>query len=602
MQTINLTVSQAIIKFIENQFVEIDGKHELFIQGIFGIFGHGNVAGIGEAIKNSKTQIKFIQGFNEQGMVHAATAFAKQKNRQQAMACTTSVGPGALNMITAAATATINRIPVLLLPGDTFACRQPDPVLQQLEVAHDATLSVNDSFKTICKYWDKITRPEQIMSSLINAFRVLVDPVDTGAVVICLPQDVQTQKYDFPIDYFKRRLLKINKPQPGILEIDEAANILQAAKRPLIVAGGGVHYSDGTSELSNFASRFKIPVCETQAGKSSLLHSHEMNVGTLGVFGSTAANILAKDADLILAMGTRFTDFTTASKTVFQNKSVKIINLNINTFDAIKLDSLSLIGDAKLSLLSLTKALSSLKFNATDEYITKVNKLKREWFDEVNRVFETSSTNKLCQTNVVGALNNFVGPNDIVVCASGSLPGDMMRLWRSKGINTFHLEYGFSCMGYEVAGGLGAKLASPKSEVYVVVGDGAFLMLHTELLTSLAQKQKINIILFNNNGFQCIRNLQTSLGEESFGNEFINEKPVDFVALAKSLGANAFFAKDISAFKNSLAKAKKSNISTLIQVDVDKNSMSKGYETFWRVDAVNENNNAREKLKEARVY
>lgn len=608
MQTIRLTVSEAIVAFLEKQFVEVDGREEPFVHGVFGIFGHGNVMGLGAALSRPQVALRFYQGHNEQGMAHAAIAFAKQKNRKGIMACTTSIGPGALNMVTAAATATINRIPVLLLPGDVFACRQPDPVLQQLEVPHDYTVSVNDCFKPVSRYWDRVERPEQVMTALENAMRVLTDPVDTGAVTLSLPQDVQVERYDYPVRFFDKRIHVIDRRSPSESAIKKTAELLSKASAPLMVVGGGAHYSEAFEELAEFGSTFHIPIAETQAGKGTLVASHAMNMGTLGVLGSQAANDLAAKADCVIGIGTRWSDFTTASKTIFKNDACQIVNINVSRLDAQKLNGVEVVADAKEALRALTRELQQLQatqvgstLNASLRwqeknglFINACSNARSEWLAERERAMCQKSESGSSQLQVLDELNRFVNARDIVVSASGSLPGDLVRMWQCKSPKTFHLEYGFSCMGYEVSGGLGVKLAAPDSEVYVLVGDGAFLMLHSELLTSIQEQVKINVILFNNSGFQCIRRLQTGLGEQAFGNEFrfrsqsgkLDGKaiPVDFVAIARGLGAEAFYASDADSFRSALRQAQQATRSTLIQIDVDENSMSKAYGASWRVD------------------
>ena len=591
MNTIKLTMSQALLKFLDNQYISIDAQESKFVEGVIGIFGHGNVTGIGEALEYFPTDMTYIQGNNEQGMVHTATAFAKQKNRLGIYACTTSIGPGALNMVTGAGTATTNRIPVLLLPGDIFACRQPDPVLQQLENPQNYSDSVNDCFKPVSKFWDRINRPEQLISSMINAMRVLTDPVDTGAVTICLPQDVQSEAYDYPESFFKKRVHYIDRKQMVARELQLALDKISAAKRPLIISGGGVHYSLATDTLSNFSSAFNIPVSETQAGKSSLPFSHPLNVGGLGVTGTLPANVLAKKADLLIAIGTRLQDFTTSSKKGF-NPDAEIIHLNVSSFDALKMDGFSLIADAKAGLEQITEGLKNKSYVTEEVYQDEIKILQNEWKAELDKIWNVYPEKGMAQSTVLGIINEFVGPDDTIICAAGSLPGDLHRIWQSKAPKDYHLEYAFSCMGYEVSGGLGVKLAKKNGEVYVLVGDGSFLMLHSELLTSLQEHQKINIILFDNSGYQCIKNLQESAGSEGFGNEFRyrgndnrlsgDKVQIDFTGFAKSLGAEGLFVADLDSLKTALEKAKTYNKSTLIEIKVNPRTMTSGYETWWR--------------------
>ncbi|RAP38021.1 3D-(3,5/4)-trihydroxycyclohexane-1,2-dione acylhydrolase (decyclizing) [Legionella quinlivanii] len=596
MQTIKLTTAQALLRFLANQYIKLDGREYRFVQGIFGIFGHGNVTGIGEALEYDDSGLTYYQGHNEQGMAHAATAYAKQKNRLGILACTSSIGPGATNMITAAATATTNRIPLLLLPGDIFSCRQPDPVLQQLEVPHDYTISVNDCFKPVSKYWDRIQRPEQLISACMNALRVLTDPAETGAVTLCLPQDVQSESYDYPETFFARRVWRIERESVSQEAIDEAAMLLLKAEKPLIIAGGGVHYSLAADTLAEFASRHHIPVAETQAGKSALPASHPMNLGGIGVTGSEAANLLAAQADLILVVGSRLQDFTTASKWGFKNETCQLINLNISRFDAVKMDSMILKGDAKSGLLQLSQSIKN--FETSPSYRQHIQQYRKAWQDELTRVIAIPEkrANGLSQTAILGLLNQLTTKNDVIIGAAGSLPGDLHRLWQSKAAKDYHLEYAYSCMGYEISAGLGVRMAKEKEEgeVYVLVGDGSYIMLHSELLTCIQEQLKITIILFDNHGYQCIRNLQEANGSMGFGNEFRYRSlqsrrldgdyiKIDFCRYAEALGAKAIYADSYDDFKTALVNAKQNTGSTVIVLPVLPKTMSKGYETWWRV-------------------
>ncbi len=594
MKTIRLTMAQALLKFLDQQYIECDGTETKFVKGLFGIFGHGNVTGIGEALEYTDTSLTYHQGHHEQGMVHAAIAYAKQKNRKEIFACTASIGPGALNMVTAAATATINRIPVLLLPGDIFACRQPDPVLQQLEVMSDYTVSVNDCFKPVSKYWDRITRPEQLMTALLNAFRVLTDPIDTGAVTLSLPQDVQAEAYDYPVSFFQKRVHHLDRRPLSARALSQAVTTIIKAKKPLIIAGGGVHYSEACAELAEFAETFGIPVAETQAGKSCMAYAHPMSVGGIGVTGTLPANLLAKEADLILVIGSRLSDFTTTSKLSFDPAETPLLHLNISAFDGGKMDGILLQADAKLGLTALQEALLTARYATDHDYQSQIEHHRLHWHQEVERVYHLPHNDGNSQTEMLGIINDFVQPNDIIVCAAGSLPGDLHRLWRCRQPKTYHLEYGFSCMGYEVAGGLGVKMANPEAEVYVLVGDGSYLMMHTELLTSIQEGYKINILLFNNAGYQCIHHLQRAHGSRGFGNEFRHRSaksqhldghhlPINFTQYAESLGAKAFHANDAASLKTLLNRTKNETISTVITFDVHPDTMSKGYESWWRV-------------------
>lgn len=622
MKTLRLTMAQALLLFLDNQFIEADGQEHKFVKGIFGIFGHGNVTGLGEALEYLETDLTYLQGHNEQGMVHAAIAYAKQRNRLGIFACTSSIGPGALNMVTAAATATVNRIPVLLLPGDIFACRQPDPVLQQIEVSSDYTISANDCFKPISKYWDRIERPEQLMTAMLNAMRVLTDPVDTGAVTICLPQDVQAEAYDYPQSFFAKRVFHLDRRPLSARALQEAVKKIKAAKKPLIIAGGGVHYSLACAELVDFAETFHVPVTETQAGKSAIRWTHDMNVGSIGVTGSLAANLLAKDADLVLAIGSRLQDFTTGSKALFQNPDMELLHLNVSAFDGYKMDGMLLQADAKAGLSALKEALLKEKYQTSDAYRQIIAALRLTWQQEVDKLYQVAEEEGNSQAHVLGVINESIGQDAIIVCAAGSLPGDLHRLWRSTKPKTYHLEYGFSCMGYEVAGGLGVKMADPQAEVYVIVGDGSYLMMHSELLTSIQEGYKINVIVFNNNGYQCIKNLQIGHGSQGFGNEFRyrckeskrlngDRLAIDFTQYAKSLGAIAYHANDAQDLKKYLAQTKESAISTVITIDVLPGTMSKGYESWWRVGVaeMSKSHEVREahqtmrnKIKTAKMY
>ncbi|KIL40903.1 3D-(3,5/4)-trihydroxycyclohexane-1,2-dione hydrolase [Gordoniibacillus kamchatkensis] len=594
MTTIRLTMAQALIRFLDQQYVEIDGQELKFVHGVMGIFGHGNVTGIGEALERDPGSLQFIQGKNEQGMAHAAVAFAKQKNRLGIFACTSSIGPGALNMVTAAATATVNRIPALFLPGDTFAGRQPDPVLQQVEHAADYTVSANDAFKPVSKYWDRIVRPEQLMASLPQAMRVLTDPAETGAVTLALPQDVQCEAFDYPAAFFAKRVHPIDRRPMSESARRRAAELIAGKKKPFIIAGGGVHYSLAAQQLQAFAETFRIPVGETQAGKSAMAWDHPLNMGSIGATGSLAANRLAKDADLVICVGTRLSDFTTASKSAFQHPDVHFLQLNVSSLDSVKLGAVPVQADAKLALQGLREDLQAIGYSSA--YITEeLAQLKREWIAETDRLYALERADGLAQTRVLGEINAFLQPEDVIVCAAGSLPGDLHRLWRAERPKTYHMEYGFSCMGYEIAGAFGVKLAEPGREVYAMVGDGSYLMLHSELVTSLQEGRKITILLFDNHGFQCIHNLQREHGSDGFGNEFRYRSeatggltgdlmPIDFAANARSLGANAYTASTLSELRQALERAREQTASSLIHIRVLPGTNTGGYESWWRVD------------------
>ena len=593
MRTIRLTMAQALLRFLDAQYVELDGYEHKFVHGVMGIFGHGNVTGLGEALEYGDSSLRFIQGNNEQGLVHAATAFAKQKNRLGIYACTSSIGPGATNMITGAATATVNRIPVLLLPGDSFSSRQPDPVLQQIETPWDHTINANNAFKPVSRYWDRIERPEQLMVAALNAMRVLTDPVETGAATLCLPQDTQAEAYDYPDYFLAKRIWHLDRRPLNPRSLREATTLLSKARKPLIIAGGGVHYSHASDTLRDFAETFGIPVGETQAGKSAMSWKNSMSVGAIGVTGTSAANLLANEADVVLVVGSRLQDFTTASKQIF-SPEVKLLHLNVSQYDGLKMDSIALQADAKFGLESLKDILQTESYQTSLEYRERISELQSEWNVEVDRLYQLTSEEGNVQTLIVGALNEFMSPEDVVLCAAGSLPGDLHRLWRSELPKSYHMEYGYSCMGYEVAGGLGARLAMDKGELYVIVGDGSYLMLHSEILTALKEHVKINVILLDNSGYQCIKNLQMAHGSVGFGNEFrYREKnsdrligkitPVDFKKYAEALGVKAFYANNVNEFKELLRTTRKEDVSTLIEVKVLPGTMTDGYHSWWRV-------------------
>lgn len=621
MGTVRLTMAQALLRFLDRQYVSFDGKEIKFVKGIMGIFGHGNVMGIGEALEFDSGGFPFVQAKNEQGMVHAAAAFAKQRNRLQIYACTSSIGPGALNMVTAAATATANRLPVLLLPGDHFASRQPDPVLQQLEMPHDYTVAATDAFRAVSKYWDRIVRPEQLMSAALQAMRVLTDPAETGAVTLALPQDVQAEAYDYPEAFFAKRVHTIERRLPGEEAIRRAAACIRGKRRPLLIAGGGVHYSDAAKALADFAAAFGIPVVETQAGKSALPWDHPQQTGAIGVTGSSSANMLARNADVIIGVGTRYSDFTTASKWLFRHPDAAFVNINVNALDAMKMDGVRVTGDARESLRLLRDELERHRYRsgyADDE----IALLASEWVAESDRLYGIELSEGLAQTRALGVINKFVSPGDVVVGAAGSLPGDLHRLWRCAEPKTYHLEYGFSCMGYEVAGAFGAALAEPDRDVYAIVGDGSYTMLHSELLTSLQEGVKLTVLLFDNHGFQCIDQLQRSNGSSGFGNEFRYRDsttgrlsggymPVDYAAHAASMGAKTYRASTAGELRKALEQAKRDTVSVLIDIKVVPGTNSGGYESWWHVgipaisngpDVSEANRRMDSRLRQARPY
>jgi 3D-(3,5/4)-trihydroxycyclohexane-1,2-dione acylhydrolase (decyclizing) len=591
METIRLTMAQAIIKFLKAQYIERDGREGQFFAGCFGIFGHGNVAGIGQALQQNP-DFRYYQTRNEQAMVHTATAFAKVSRRMRALACTTSIGPGATNMVTGAAAATINHLPVLLLPGDIFARRNVAPVLQQLELPNSQDISVNDCFKPVSRYWDRLNRPEQAISSLMEAMRLLTSQADTGAVTLALPQDVQVEAYDYPSAFFEKRLWHIPRLRPDLEAVRRAAELVRASKAPLIVAGGGVIFSDATGTLRRFADQTGIPVGESQAGKGSLPYDHPACLGAIGATGTRGANLMAREADLVIGIGTTYDDFTSASKTAFQNPNVHFININVNEMDAIKQGGAALLGDARLVLEELASALSS--WRVQDEYRARARQFNEEWDREVERIYNLEHGPLPSQGEVIGAVNSASRPQDIVLGAAGSLPGDLHKLWRTRDEFGYHLEYGFSCMGYEIAGGLGAKMAAPEREVYVMVGDGSYLMMSQEIVTAVQEGIKVNIILINNQGFASIGGLSESLGSEGFGTRYLarNEAtgqldgaklPVDFAANARSLGAHVIEAKTILDVRMAIEEAKKQTRTTLIYVETDREQRVDGYESWWDV-------------------
>lgn len=586
--TQKLTTAQAIIQFLKVQQVSRDGKSQPFFAGCFGIFGHGNVAGIGQALQQYP-EFPYYLCRNEQAMVHTAAAFAKMSNRLRTLVCTTSIGPGATNMLTGAAGATINRLPVLLLPGDIFARRNVAPVLQQLESVSSQDASVNDCFRPVSRYWDRIQRPEQILTALPEAMRVLTSPAETGAVTLALPQDVQAQAFDFPDEFFAQRTWIVPRNRPDATLLARAAKWIANAKRPLIIAGGGVLYSEATEALARFAGATGIPVAETQAGKGALVFDHAQSVGAMGVTGTSAANKLAREADLILGIGTRYSDFTTASVTAFQNPSVRFINLNAAEFDAAKQSALALVGDARATLEELSGAVTGHSVSAS--YAGEIAKLKGEWEKEVDRIYSRRVGPPLSQGEVIGLLNSELGPRDVIVCAAGSLPGDLHKLWRTRDPKGYHLEYGYSCMGYEIAGGLGVKMADPSREVYVLVGDGSYLMMAQEIVTAMQEHIKINIVLLDNHGFSSIGGLSRACGSGGFGTEYryrekgLTGKPVtvDFLANAASLGAHAVRANSYEGLKSAIKNCQQQQGTSVIVVETDYNDRVPGYDSWWDV-------------------
>jgi 3D-(3,5/4)-trihydroxycyclohexane-1,2-dione acylhydrolase (decyclizing) len=584
-----LTTGQAVIRFLKQQHVTRDGKETQFFAGCFGIFGHGNVAGLGEALLENQ-DFPYYLCRNEQAMVHTAAALAKMSNRLRTLVCTSSIGPGATNMVTGAAAATVNRLPVLLLPGDIFARRNVAPVLQQLEWSITQDISVNDCFKPVSRYWDRIERPEQIIGSLQEAMRVLTSPADAGAVTLALPQDVQAEAFDFPEALFEKRVWHVPRARADASLLTEAAKAIRAARRPLLIAGGGVIYSEATDALSQFTHLTGIPAAETMAGKGSLPFDHPQNLGAIGATGTPGANILAREADLILGVGTRYSDFTTASKTAFQNPAVRFINVNVAEFDAYKHSGLALVGDAKITLEELTAQLKGCQVES--DYRARICRFRDEWEREVDRIYNLRHGPSVSQGEVIGAVNAATQPRDVVVCAAGSLPGDLHKLWRTRDPKQYHLEYGYSCMGYEIAGGLGVKMADPSREVFVMVGDGSYMMMAQEIHTSIQEGYKLNIVLLDTHGFKSIGSLSRACGCEGFGTRYrlrSNGKlqgginPVDFVANAASLGAEAVGVATYDELAAALGRSRASSRTTVVVIEVDHNLGVPSYESWWDV-------------------
>ena len=620
MKTIRLTMAQALVRFLENQYIAYDGIEHPFVEGVIMLPGHGNVVGLGQALAQEAHRMQVWQGKNEQGMAHTAVAFAKQCKRKKIIAVTSSVGPGAANMVTAAATATANNIPVLILPGDVYACRQPDPVLQQVEQTYDLSLSTNDAFRPVCRYWDRVVRPEQLMSAMLSAMRVLTDPANTGAVCVAMPQDVEGEAYDYPESFFAKRVHRLARREPEAEIIAEAAEIVRNARRPMLICGGGVRYSEAHEEFKHFAEATGIPFAETQAGKSAVVWDHPLNLGGVGVTGCSAANEIAREADVVIGVGTRYTDFTTASKWLFR-EDARFVNINVSEFQALKLDALPVVADAKKALPALLAAVGSYKA----PYTTEVAEARARWRKELDRldatafgegyVPEINDANaqsafrfakdldaSLTQTEVLGCINRCIDPEDVVIGAAGSLPGDMQRMWRPRAVDTYNMEYGYSCMGYEISGALGVKYAIGDRDVYAMCGDGSFIMLHAELLTAVQEHKKIHICLFNNASYGCINNLQVGHGNDTlctelrwrgedgkFSGPFM---PVDFAKIAEGYGCKAYTIHSLAELKDAIADAKKiDGVPVLFDIRVLPKSMTDGYGAWWRVGdtAVSEN-------------
>jgi 3D-(3,5/4)-trihydroxycyclohexane-1,2-dione acylhydrolase (decyclizing) len=595
--TVRLTMAQALVRFLTSQYIERDGEEERFFAGCFGIFGHGNVAGMGQALQQFGDDLTYYQARNEQAMVHAAVAYARQRDRLQTLACTTSIGPGATNMLTGAALATINRLPVLLLPGDIFASRAPDPVLQQLEAPHDGSLSVNDAFRPVSRYWDRIERPEQLVNAALAAMRVLTNPAETGAVTLSLPQDVQAEAWDYPESFFGRRVWHVGRPLPDRGALERAAEAIRHSSRPMFVAGGGTIYSGATEALRHLAEKTGIPVGETQAGKGSMPYDHPLALGAVGATGTLAANRAAREADLVIGVGTRWADFTTASKTAFGNPHVRFVNVNVANFDAAKHAGVSLVGDARATLEALDERLAG--YEVERAYRERSARAVGEWDAEVERLYSLHHEPLPSQSAVIGTVNTFSEPRDVVVCAAGSMPGDLHKLWRTRDRKGYHVEYGYSCMGYEIPGGLGVKMAAPEREVYVMIGDGSYLMMNAEIVTSIQESYKLTVVLVDNSGFASIGALSRSVGSQGFGTHYRYRKdgsigldseetpgdvlPVDLAANAESLGAHVIRAQTVGELKGALAEAKSVERTVVIHIPVDRYQGVPTYESFWDV-------------------
>ena len=636
-----MTMAQALVKFLDNQYVSFDGVETKFVDGIFTLFGHGIVCGVGQALDEDRGGLKVYQGKNEQGMAHAATAFAKMNNRRKIIACSSSIGPGAANMVTAAATATVNNIPLLLMPADTFSTRQPDPVLQQFEQPYSLAVTTNDAYKPVCRYWDRITRPEVLMSAMINAMRVLTNPDHTGAVCIAIPQDVEGETYDYPESFLAKRVHKIPRIRPDNEEISEVASLLKSASKPLIICGGGVRYSEAGKAVEDFCDKNNIPFAETQACKSAVLSSHRMNLGGVGVTGNSAANRIAKQADVILGIGTRFSDFTTASKSLFENNDVKIATINTSRFDAYKLDAVKCQCDAKEGVELLSVLMGD---DYSNQWGDEIAAAKQEWSEEMERLakyvydedfkplikardertipeFIEVTGGTITQTSALALIRKTIDDDAIAVAAAGSLPGCMQRMWTSDARYSYNMEYGYSCMGYEIAGAFGSKLAHPDKEVYAFCGDGSYLMLHSELVTSVQEHAKINVLLFDNNGFGCINNLEMGQGEGNLATEFRYRDndgnllgdiiPIDFAKAASAYGCVTYTAHTLDELKFALEDAKKQTVSTLIDIKVLPKTMTDGYGAWWHVGVASTSNkqtvkdayeNMQNNLAKARKY
>ena len=614
IQTKRMTVAQAIVKFLDNQYVAMDGVETKFVTGFFTIFGHGIAVGLGEALDSNPGQLKVMQGRNEQGMCHSAIAYAKQNGRKSIIACASSVGPGAANMVTACATATVNNIPLLVFPADTFASRQPDPVLQQLEVSSSLAVSTNDAFKPVCKYWDRVTRPEQIMTALINAMRVLTDPAETGACCIALPQDVEGESFDFPEYFFKKRVHRITRPVAVEEELEDITEVISQSKKPLVIVGGGVKYSEAGETVEKFCEEFHIPFGETQAGKSACKSSHPYCLGGIGVTGTYASNVIAKDADVVIAVGSRMSDFTTSSKWLYQNENVKFVTINNCRYHAYKMDAVKAVGDAKVTVEALAEKLRERKY--VSAYDGEIEEAKRVWDKEMERLgsiaytgddfepevkardprtipeFVKLTEGRITQTAALAAINSTIDKDATIITAGGSLPSCMQRMWRTDKRGGYHAEYGYSCMGYEVAATLGVKMAEPDNEVYCVVGDSSFQMMHSEIMTIMQERKKVNILIFDNCGFGCINNLEMNHGIGSLATEFRYTDgkkptgdliPVDYAKIGEGYGLKSYTCRTIEELVAALEDAKTQEVACLFDLKVIPKTMTDGYESWWNV-------------------
>ncbi|QHQ60460.1 3D-(3,5/4)-trihydroxycyclohexane-1,2-dione acylhydrolase (decyclizing) [Anaerocolumna sedimenticola] len=643
MGKLTMTVGQALVKFLDNQYVSFDGKEEKFVDGIFTVFGHGIVCGLGQALDENPGELKVYQGRNEQGMAHAAAGFAKQSNRRKIIACASSIGPGAANMVTAVADATANNVPLLVFTGDTFSTRQPDPVLQQIEQFHDATITTSDAFRPVSRYWDRVSRPEQLMTALLNAMRVLTDPEKAGGVCISLPQDVQGETFAFPDYYFKKRVHRIVRMNPDSYEIKDAVDLIRTKKKPMVIVGGGVRYSEAGEEVVKFCETYKIPFGETQSGKSAIPSSHPLNLGGVGVTGNSAANSIAAEADLIIGVGTRLTDFTTGSKELFRNKEAQFVLVNVSRYHAEKLDAFPVVADAKAGIQAILAGLNNSGYHSA--YTTEIEEANLGWkkemeyltkavFDEnyesfvkakepgIEEEFVKATGGVITQTGALGIIREQIEKDAIVVGSSGSLPGDLQRMWTTDAKDSYHMEYGYSCMGYEIAAALGAKIAEPDRACYAMVGDGAFMMLHSEIATALQENKKITVLLFDNCGFGCINNLQMGKGMGSLATMFryrdsaTNKQDgrlitTDFAMIGRGYGMTTFTAKTNDELITALKEAKETDNSVLIDIKVLPKSMTADYGSWWHVGIGDSNTNQNIKaayedrqkhLENARMY